>query len=84
MMRWMVERVGFGHVAGEPVELGDAEDRPVQHRGRRLIHSGTVVATGAGETTVNVDPVLGDAERLQLFDLDFDVLLVGRAACVAA
>jgi hypothetical protein len=75
--------VGLGRVAGEPVELGDGDDRAVPHRGQRLVETGTVVAAGAGESAVDVDPVGVRAEGGQLLDLDLDVLFVGGTAGVA-
>lgn len=75
--------VGLGHVAGEPVELGDGEHRPVPDGGEGLVEAGAVAAGGAGEAAVDVDAVGGDAEREQLLGLDLDVLLIGAATGIS-
>nr|WP_269802749.1 hypothetical protein [Actinocorallia populi] len=51
--------------------------------GEGLVEAGPVAAGGAGESAVDVDAVLRDAEREQLLGLDHDVLSVGAAAGVA-
>src|SRR6185312_9745339 len=54
----------------------------VPDRREGLVQAGAVVAAGAGEPAVDVDALGSDAERGELFDLDLDILLVGRAARV--
>jgi hypothetical protein len=64
-------------------KLGDGEHRPVPHRCERLVQADAVAAGGAGETTVDVDPVVGHAEHEQLPGLNDHILLIGGAVRVA-
>jgi hypothetical protein len=46
---------------GEPVEFGDDQDVPGAYGRQCLVEAGPG-AVGAGETLVEIDTVLGDAE----------------------
>ena len=73
---------GVGHRAGEPVELRYDEGVAFAEGGERLIQAGPR-PIGAGQSVVEVDPVLGDAELPQPLPLRGEVLRVGRATTVA-
>jgi hypothetical protein len=68
---------------GEPVELGDGEDAAGPDGREGLVESVAVAAGGAGEAAVDVDAVLGDAEREKLLGLNLDVLLIGATTGVS-
>jgi len=71
-----------GDRPGEPVELGHDERVAFTEGGERLVEAGPR-PVGAGESVVEVDPVLGDAELPQPLPLRGEVLRVGRASAVA-
>jgi hypothetical protein len=67
---------------GEPVEFRYDEGVAFTEGGDRLIQAGPR-PVGAGESVVEVDPVLGDAELPQPLPLRGEVLRVGRASAAA-
>lgn len=72
---------GIGQGTSEPVELGDHQGVPGPARGQGLCQSGTL-AVPAGESVVDIDQVLGNAECLEACLLGAEVLGVGGDAGV--
>jgi hypothetical protein len=73
---------GVGDGTGEPVELGHHKGVAGPDGGQGLIQAGPCAA-GAGETLVEVIPVVRGAERGQGLALGGEILQDGGAPCVA-
>ena len=71
-----------GHRPGEPVELRNDEGVAFTEGGERLIQAGPRLI-GAGQSVVELDPGLSDAELPQPLPRRGEVLRVGRATTVA-
>lgn len=82
MTRGVAEVAGVGDGAGEPVELGHYQGVAGADGGQGLGEPGSF-AVGAGESLVEVDAVVGDAEAGKDFALGGEVLSDGRASDVA-
>jgi hypothetical protein len=67
---------GIGHGSGESVELWHHECVAFAYRGQGLVQA-WAGAVGAGESVVEVDALLGDAEFEQPLSLYGQVLRVG-------
>jgi hypothetical protein len=72
---------GVGQGAGEAVELGDHQGVPGPACGQGLVQSGAFTVP-AGEPVVDIDQLVGHAERLEPGLLGGEVLLVGGDAGV--
>lgn len=70
---------GVGQEAGEAVELGDHQRVPGPACGQGLVESGAF-AVPSGESVVDIDQIVGNAERLEPRLLGGEVLLVGGDA----
>jgi bifunctional DNA-binding transcriptional regulator/antitoxin component of YhaV-PrlF toxin-antitoxin module len=79
---WSLTRTALWNRASEPIQLGDNQGVALASRGKRVVEPGTGTAS-AGQSVVEVDPILGDSELAQDLTLRSEVLLLGRAARVA-